>query len=43
MSRLGVPSDIASTVAYLASENSSWVTGHVLTVDGGLTVADGTA
>ncbi|TWV58043.1 SDR family oxidoreductase [Streptomyces misionensis] len=41
--RLGVPSDIASSVAYPASEDSSWVTGHVLTVDGGLTVAGGTA
>ncbi|MFF8475117.1 SDR family oxidoreductase [Streptomyces sp. NPDC015414] len=41
--RLGVPSDIASAVAYLASEDASWVTGHVLTVDGGLTVAGGTA
>ncbi|RRQ82214.1 3-oxoacyl-ACP reductase [Streptomyces griseofuscus] len=41
--RLGEPSDIASAVAYLASEDSSWVTGHVLTVDGGLTVAGGTA
>ncbi|MFD8295104.1 SDR family oxidoreductase [Streptomyces bauhiniae] len=41
--RLGVPSDVASAVAYLASEDSSWVTGHVLTVDGGLTVAGGTA
>ncbi|MFF0435636.1 SDR family oxidoreductase [Streptomyces sp. NPDC004327] len=43
MRRLGVPSDIASAVAYLASEDSSWVTGHILTVDGGLTVAGGTA
>ncbi|MEU3609351.1 SDR family oxidoreductase [Streptomyces sp. NPDC035033] len=43
MRRLGVPSDIASAVAYLASEDSSWVTGHVLTVDGGLSVAGGTA
>ncbi|MGW0814466.1 SDR family oxidoreductase [Streptomyces viridiviolaceus] len=41
--RLGVPYDIASAVAFLASEDSSWVTGHVLTVDGGLTVAGGTA
>ncbi|MEU7502508.1 SDR family oxidoreductase [Streptomyces griseofuscus] len=38
-----MPSDIASAVAYLAAEDSSWVTGHVLTVDGGLTVAGGTA
>ncbi|MFD0262381.1 SDR family oxidoreductase [Kitasatospora indigofera] len=43
MRRLGVPSDIASAVAYLASADSAWVTGHVLTVDGGLTVAGGTA
>ncbi|MEU7051348.1 hypothetical protein ACWGOK_37100 [Streptomyces eurythermus] len=27
----------------MASEDSSWVTGRVLTVDGGLTVAGGTA
>ncbi|MFG2821651.1 SDR family oxidoreductase [Kitasatospora sp. NPDC048365] len=43
MKRLGIPSDVASAVAYLASAESSWVTGHVLTVDGGLTVAGGTA
>ncbi|WP_374227476.1 hypothetical protein [Streptomyces sp. AC627_RSS907] len=30
-------------MAFLASEESSWVTGRVLTVDGGLTVAGGTA
>ncbi|MFF8649623.1 SDR family oxidoreductase [Streptomyces griseoluteus] len=38
-----MPSDIASAVAYLASEDSSRVTGHVLTADGGLPVAGGTA
>ncbi|AVH94012.1 SDR family NAD(P)-dependent oxidoreductase [Streptomyces sp. WAC00288] len=43
MKRLGLPADIASAVAYLASDQASWVTGHVLTVDGGLTVAGGTA
>ncbi|QKW11229.1 SDR family oxidoreductase [Streptomyces sp. NA04227] len=43
MKRLGVPSDVASAVAYLASDDSSWVTGHILTVDGGLAVAGGTA
>ncbi|MEV4944022.1 SDR family oxidoreductase [Streptomyces zaomyceticus] len=41
--RLGVPSDVASAVAFLASDDSSWVTGQVLTVDGGLMVAGGTA
>ncbi|GGQ59074.1 hypothetical protein GCM10010216_21310 [Streptomyces flaveolus] len=43
MKRLGAPYDIAAAVAYLASDDSSWVTGQVLTVDGGLTVAGGTA
>ncbi|MFI7872329.1 SDR family oxidoreductase [Streptomyces salinarius] len=43
MKRLGEPYDIAAAVAYLASDDSSWVTGQVLTVDGGLTVAGGTA
>ncbi|MEW1901699.1 SDR family oxidoreductase [Streptomyces sp. NPDC086147] len=43
LKRLGLPADIASAVAYLASDQASWVTGHVLTVDGGLTAAGGTA
>ncbi|MGY3203763.1 SDR family oxidoreductase [Streptomyces sp. TE5632] len=43
MRRLGAPADVASAVAYLVSDDASWVTGHVLTVDGGLAVAGGTA
>ncbi|MEV5516070.1 SDR family oxidoreductase [Streptomyces flaveolus] len=43
MKRLGEPYDIAAAVAYLASGDSSWVTDQVLTVDGGLTAAGGTA
>lgn len=35
--RLGDPSELAGTVVYLASEASSFVTGHVLLVDGGYT------
>jgi 3-oxoacyl-[acyl-carrier protein] reductase len=34
--RLGTPSDVASLVRYLASEDASYVTGQVLTVDGGM-------
>jgi len=41
--RLGEPTDVASAVAYLASDDASWVTGVVLTVDGGLATAGGTA
>jgi len=36
LSRLGVPDDVASAVAYLASEDAAYVTGHVLNVSGGL-------
>lgn len=34
--RLGVPRDIASAVAFLASEESSFITGAVLDVNGGI-------
>lgn len=34
---LGDANDVASAVAYLASEESRWVTGSTLTVDGGFT------
>lgn len=43
LGRLGEPDDIAAAVAYFASDDSSWVTGQVLTLDGGLLAAGGTA
>lgn len=36
--RLGDPSDIAAAVAYLLSDDASWVLGQVLSVDGGSTM-----
>lgn len=36
--RLGVPDDIGSVVAFLASDDSSWMTGQTLVVDGGVTL-----
>jgi len=36
LKRMGQPADIADAVAFLASEASSYVTGQVLSVDGGM-------
>ena len=36
--RFAMPAEIAEHVAWLASERNTYVTGHVLTVDGGVTV-----
>jgi 3-oxoacyl-[acyl-carrier protein] reductase len=36
LERLGTPRDIASMVAFLASEHASYITGQVFVVDGGL-------
>ena len=34
--RMGTPEDVASAVAWLASEGAAYVTGHVLAVNGGM-------
>jgi 3-oxoacyl-[acyl-carrier protein] reductase len=36
LDRLGSPQDVASTVAFLASEHAAYITGQVLVVDGGM-------
>ena len=36
MQRLGQPQDIANTALYLASDLSTYVTGQIIAVDGGL-------
>ncbi|MFC0109171.1 SDR family oxidoreductase [Kibdelosporangium aridum] len=41
LKRLGVPSDIASAVAFLLSDEASWITGQTLTLDGGITLGGG--
>lgn len=37
MARLGTPLEIASVVAFLASDDAAYITGHVMYVDGGIT------
>src|SRR5437588_1288351 len=36
LGRVGTPEDVASAVAFLASEEASYITGHVLNVNGGM-------
>jgi 3-oxoacyl-[acyl-carrier protein] reductase len=36
LGRVGSPEDVASSVAFLASEEASYITGHVLNVNGGM-------
>ena len=36
--RTGVPDDIANGVAFLCSDDASFITGHTLAIDGGLTI-----
>jgi len=36
LGRVGLPDDVAYAVAFLASEEASYITGHVLNVNGGL-------
>jgi 2-hydroxycyclohexanecarboxyl-CoA dehydrogenase len=40
LGRLGLPADIANAVAFLASQRAEWVTGQVLSVNGGYSMPD---
>ena len=38
LKRVGTPKDIAETVAFLASDRASYITGQVISVDGGMAI-----
>ena len=35
LKKLGEPEDIASLIYFLSSDDASWITGEVVTIDGG--------
>jgi 3-oxoacyl-[acyl-carrier protein] reductase len=39
--RLGEPEDVAAAVAFLGSSDAAWITGQILTLDGGVTLTGG--
>lgn len=41
LKRLGVPEDIATAVTHLLSDDSAWMTGQTLVLDGGITLRGG--
>ena len=43
LNRIASPGEVADAVQYLASDAASFVTGQIITVDGGRTLIDPTA
>ncbi|GAB77220.1 3-oxoacyl-[acyl-carrier protein] reductase [Austwickia chelonae] len=41
LGRLGEPRDISGAVAFLLSDDATWITGHTIVIDGGLTLRGG--
>ena len=41
LKRLGLPTDVAAAVAFLLSDDASWITGQTVVLDGGMTLTGG--
>jgi meso-butanediol dehydrogenase/(S,S)-butanediol dehydrogenase/diacetyl reductase len=41
MGRIGTPEEMAAGIAFLASADAVYITGHALTIDGGVTAQTG--
>jgi NAD(P)-dependent dehydrogenase (short-subunit alcohol dehydrogenase family) len=41
LNRIGKPEEVANAIYFLGSENSSWTTGSILSVDGGINILNG--
>jgi NAD(P)-dependent dehydrogenase (short-subunit alcohol dehydrogenase family) len=39
MARLGLSEEQANAIVFIASDEASFITGHILNVDGGMTVS----
>jgi NAD(P)-dependent dehydrogenase (short-subunit alcohol dehydrogenase family) len=39
LGRVGRPEDVAQAILFLASDESAWITGTTLVIDGGATIA----
>jgi NAD(P)-dependent dehydrogenase (short-subunit alcohol dehydrogenase family) len=37
LARLGLPEEVADAIVFIASDEASFINGHILNVDGGLT------
>ena len=40
LKRIGDPNDISNLIDYLISEKSSWITGQIIAIDGGLSTIE---